>query len=67
MFLVEWKGLPKKAENQSAHNGGAGGVESAHNEQTSPISKALSVQMPVPIPTPITVLPPQVCRSSFFF
>ncbi|XP_066477912.1 SR-related and CTD-associated factor 4 isoform X2 [Tiliqua scincoides] len=56
----EWKGLPKKAENQVAHNGGAGGGEAAHNEQTSPVAKALPVQMPVPIPTPITVPPPQV-------
>uniref|UniRef100_A0A8C5SF23 RRM domain-containing protein n=1 Tax=Laticauda laticaudata TaxID=8630 RepID=A0A8C5SF23_LATLA len=55
----EWKGIPKKPENQLAQNGGAGS-DTAHNEQTSPITKALPVQMPVPIPTPITVPPPQV-------
>nr|XP_056714079.1 SR-related and CTD-associated factor 4 isoform X1 [Euleptes europaea] len=55
----EWKGIPKKSENQVAQNGGAVG-EAAHNEQTSPIAKTLSVQMPVPMPTPITVPPPQV-------
>uniref|UniRef100_A0A8C6XA14 SR-related CTD associated factor 4 n=1 Tax=Naja naja TaxID=35670 RepID=A0A8C6XA14_NAJNA len=55
----EWKGIPKKSENQLAQNGGAGS-DTAHNEQTSPITKALPVQMPVPIPTPITVPPPQV-------
>ncbi|XP_060090323.1 SR-related and CTD-associated factor 4 isoform X2 [Heteronotia binoei] len=55
----EWKGIPKKSENQVAQNGGAVG-EAAHNEQTSPVAKTLSVQMPVPIPAPITVPPPQV-------
>ncbi|KAH0624871.1 hypothetical protein JD844_032740 [Phrynosoma platyrhinos] len=56
----EWKGIPKKSENQGAQNGGAGGGDTAHNEQTLPVSKTLSVQMPVPIPTPITMPPPQV-------
>ncbi|XP_054830835.1 SR-related and CTD-associated factor 4 isoform X2 [Eublepharis macularius] len=55
----EWKGIPKKSENQVAQNGGAVG-EIAHNEQTSPVAKTLPVQMPVPIPAPITVPPPQV-------
>lgn len=66
MFLAEWKGLPKKAENQVAHNGGAGSGEVAHNEQTSPLAKALPVQMPVPMPTPITVPPPQVSPLPLF-
>ncbi|XP_058040679.1 SR-related and CTD-associated factor 4 isoform X2 [Ahaetulla prasina] len=56
----EWKGIPKKSENQLAQNGGAGSGDTAHNEQTSSVAKALPVQMPVPIPTPITVPPPQV-------
>ncbi|XP_007424572.1 splicing factor, arginine/serine-rich 15 isoform X2 [Python bivittatus] len=56
----EWKGIPKKSENQLAQNGGAGSGDTAHNEQTSPVAKTLPVQMPVPIPTPITVPPPQV-------
>ncbi|XP_042312046.1 SR-related and CTD-associated factor 4 isoform X2 [Sceloporus undulatus] len=56
----EWKGIPKKSENQGAQNGGAGSGDTAHNEQTLPVSKTLSVQMPVPIPTPITMPPPQV-------
>uniref|UniRef100_A0A6J0U0Q6 SR-related and CTD-associated factor 4 isoform X1 n=1 Tax=Pogona vitticeps TaxID=103695 RepID=A0A6J0U0Q6_9SAUR len=56
----EWRGIPKKSENQVAQNGGAGGADTAHNEQTSPATKNLSVQMPVPMPTPITVPPPQV-------
>ncbi|XP_034970219.2 SR-related and CTD-associated factor 4 isoform X2 [Zootoca vivipara] len=54
----EWKGIPKKSENQVAQNGGAG--DAAHNEQTSPVAKNMSIQMPVPMPTPITVPPPQV-------
>ncbi|XP_061483836.1 SR-related and CTD-associated factor 4 [Rhineura floridana] len=56
----EWKEIPKKSENQVAQNGGAGIGDTAHNEQTSSVAKNLSVQMPVPIPTPITVPPPQV-------
>ncbi|XP_008105815.2 SR-related and CTD-associated factor 4 isoform X1 [Anolis carolinensis] len=54
----EWKGIPKKPENQVAQNGGAGGGDTAHNEQTLPVSK--TVQMPVPIPTPMALPPPQV-------
>ncbi|KAM9566524.1 SR-related and CTD-associated factor 4 isoform 3-T3 [Guaruba guarouba] len=53
----EWKGIPKKSENEVAQNGGA---EAAHNEPVSPIPKALPVPMPVPMPAPITVPPPQV-------
>uniref|UniRef100_A0A8D0KP21 SR-related CTD associated factor 4 n=1 Tax=Salvator merianae TaxID=96440 RepID=A0A8D0KP21_SALMN len=56
----EWKGIPKKSESQVAQNGGAGGGETTHNEQTSPVAKNLSVQMSVPMPAPITVPPPQV-------
>uniref|UniRef100_A0A8C0U528 SR-related CTD associated factor 4 n=1 Tax=Cyanistes caeruleus TaxID=156563 RepID=A0A8C0U528_CYACU len=53
----EWKGIPKKSENEVAQNGGA---EAAHNEPVSPIPKALPVPIPVPMPAPITVPPPQV-------
>nr|XP_009507217.1 PREDICTED: splicing factor, arginine/serine-rich 15 [Phalacrocorax carbo] len=53
----EWKGIPKKAENEVAQNGGA---EATHNEPVSPIPKALPVPIPVPMPAPITVPPPQV-------
>uniref|UniRef100_A0A672TV24 SR-related CTD associated factor 4 n=1 Tax=Strigops habroptila TaxID=2489341 RepID=A0A672TV24_STRHB len=53
----EWKGIPKKSENEVAQNGGA---EATHNEPVSPIPKALPVPMPVPMPAPITVPPPQV-------
>ncbi|KAF2974221.1 hypothetical protein EK904_013679, partial [Melospiza melodia maxima] len=52
----EWKGIPKKSENEVAQNGGA---EAAHNEPVSPIPKALPVPIPVPMPAPITVPPPQ--------
>ncbi|XP_035401681.2 SR-related and CTD-associated factor 4 isoform X3 [Cygnus olor] len=53
----EWKGIPKKSENEVAQNGGA---EATHNEPVSPIPKALPVPIPVPMPAPITVPPPQV-------
>lgn len=57
LFWTEWKGIPKKSENEVAQNGGA---EAAHNEPVSPIPKALPVPIPVPMPAPITVPPPQV-------
>ncbi|KYO22757.1 splicing factor, arginine/serine-rich 15 isoform A [Alligator mississippiensis] len=53
----EWKGIPKKSENEVAQNGGA---ETTHTEPVSPIPKALPVPIPVPMPAPITVPPPQV-------
>uniref|UniRef100_K7G6P3 SR-related CTD associated factor 4 n=1 Tax=Pelodiscus sinensis TaxID=13735 RepID=K7G6P3_PELSI len=53
----EWKGIPKKSENEVAQNGGA---ETTHTEPVSPIPKPLPVPMPVPMPAPITVPPPQV-------
>ena len=57
----EWKGIPKKSENEVAQNGGA---EATHNEPVSPIPKALPVPIPVPMPAPITVPPPQVRVAS---
>lgn len=62
-FCIEWKGIPKKSENEVAQNGGA---EATHNEPVSPIPKALPVPIPVPMPAPITVPPPQV-RVAFSF
>ncbi|KAM8816145.1 SR-related and CTD-associated factor 4 isoform 6-T6 [Rhynchonycteris naso] len=54
----EWKGIPKKHENEVAQNGGA---ESSHTEPVSPIPKPLPVPVPpIPVPAPITVPPPQV-------
>ncbi|XP_006886864.1 PREDICTED: splicing factor, arginine/serine-rich 15 [Elephantulus edwardii] len=54
----DWKGIPKKPENEVAQNGGA---ETSHTEPVSPIPKALSVPVPpIPVPAPITVPPPQV-------
>ncbi|XP_064129250.1 SR-related and CTD-associated factor 4 isoform X2 [Loxodonta africana] len=54
----DWKGIPKKPENEVAQNGGA---ETAHTEPVSPIPKALPVPVPpIPVPAPITVPPPQV-------
>ncbi|XP_045708604.1 SR-related and CTD-associated factor 4 isoform X2 [Phyllostomus hastatus] len=54
----EWKGIPKKHENEVAQNGGA---ESSHTEPVSPIPNPLPVPVPpMPVPAPITVPPPQV-------
>ncbi|XP_072471102.1 SR-related and CTD-associated factor 4 isoform X2 [Notamacropus eugenii] len=54
----EWKGIPKKSDNEVAQNGGA---ETTHAEPVSPIPKALPVPVPpIPVPAPITVPPPQV-------
>uniref|UniRef100_I3M4B4 SR-related CTD associated factor 4 n=1 Tax=Ictidomys tridecemlineatus TaxID=43179 RepID=I3M4B4_ICTTR len=54
----DWKGIPKKPENEVAQNGGA---ESSHTEPVSPIPKPLPVPVPpIPVPAPITVPPPQV-------
>ncbi|KAM6222137.1 SR-related and CTD-associated factor 4 isoform 4-T4 [Rhynchocyon petersi] len=54
----DWKGIPKKPENEVAQNGGA---ETSHTEPVSPIPKSLSVPVPpIPVPAPITVPPPQV-------
>nr|XP_002830676.2 SR-related and CTD-associated factor 4 isoform X3 [Pongo abelii] len=54
----DWKGIPKKPENEVAQNGGA---ETSHTEPVSPIPKPLPVPVPpIPVPAPITVPPPQV-------
>ncbi|XP_040606455.1 SR-related and CTD-associated factor 4 isoform X5 [Mesocricetus auratus] len=54
----EWKGIPKKSENEVAQNGGA---EASHTEPVSPVPKTLPVPVPpIPVPAPITVPPPQV-------
>ncbi|TKC38177.1 hypothetical protein EI555_014585, partial [Monodon monoceros] len=54
----DWKGIPKKHENEVAQNGGA---ETSHTEPVSPIPKPLPVPVPpIPVPAPITVPPPQV-------
>ncbi|XP_062960605.1 SR-related and CTD-associated factor 4 isoform X6 [Cynocephalus volans] len=54
----DWKGIPKKPENEVAQNGGA---ETSHAEPVSPIPKPLPVPVPpIPVPAPITVPPPQV-------
>ncbi|KAM6162142.1 SR-related and CTD-associated factor 4 isoform 3-T3 [Erethizon dorsatum] len=54
----DWKGIPKKPENDVAQNGGA---ETSHTEPVSPIPKPLPVPVPpIPVPAPITVPPPQV-------
>nr|KAF6478476.1 SR-related CTD associated factor 4 [Molossus molossus] len=54
----EWKGIPKKHDNEVAQNGGA---ESSHTEPASPIPKPVPVPVPpVPVPAPMTVPPPQV-------
>ncbi|KFO21596.1 Splicing factor, arginine/serine-rich 15 [Fukomys damarensis] len=54
----DWKGIPKKPENDVAQNGGA---ETSHTEPVSPIPKPLPVSVPpIPVPAPITVPPPQV-------
>ncbi|XP_062062140.1 SR-related and CTD-associated factor 4 isoform X4 [Lepus europaeus] len=54
----DWKGIPKKPENEVAQNGGA---EASHTEPVSPIPKPLPVPVPpIPVPAPITVPPPQV-------
>uniref|UniRef100_G3SAI8 SR-related CTD associated factor 4 n=1 Tax=Gorilla gorilla gorilla TaxID=9595 RepID=G3SAI8_GORGO len=53
----DWKGIPKKPENEVAQNGGA---ETSHTEPVSPIPKPLPVPVPpIPVPAPITVPPPQ--------
>ncbi|XP_029400274.1 splicing factor, arginine/serine-rich 15 isoform X4 [Mus pahari] len=54
----DWKGIPKKPENEVAQNGGA---EASHTEPVSPIPKPVPVSVPpIPVPAPITVPPPQV-------
>ncbi|ERE76719.1 splicing factor, arginine/serine-rich 15-like protein [Cricetulus griseus] len=54
----EWKGIPKKPENEVAQNGGG---EASHTEPVSPVPKTLPVPVPpIPVPAPITVPPPQV-------
>uniref|UniRef100_A0A8C2V5A4 SR-related CTD associated factor 4 n=1 Tax=Chinchilla lanigera TaxID=34839 RepID=A0A8C2V5A4_CHILA len=54
----DWKGIPKKPENDVAQNGGA---ESSHTEPVSPIPNPLPVPVPpAPVPAPMTVPPPQV-------
>nr|AAQ91056.1 LRRGT00100 [Rattus norvegicus] len=54
----DWKGIPKKPENEVAQNGGA---EASHTEPVSPIPKPVPVPVPaLPVPAPITVPPPQV-------
>ncbi|XP_034371647.1 SR-related and CTD-associated factor 4 isoform X2 [Arvicanthis niloticus] len=54
----DWKGIPKKPENEVAQNGGA---EASHTEPVSPIPKPVPVPVPpIPVPAPITVPPPQV-------
>ncbi|XP_066891095.1 SR-related and CTD-associated factor 4 isoform X6 [Kogia breviceps] len=54
----DWKGIPKKHENEVAQNGGA---ETSHTEPVSPVPKPLPVPVPpIPVPAPITVPPPQV-------
>ncbi|XP_054980998.1 SR-related and CTD-associated factor 4 isoform X2 [Sorex araneus] len=54
----DWKGIPKKPENEVAQNGGA---EPSHTEPVSPVPKPLPVPVPpMPVPAPITVPPPQV-------
>ncbi|MXQ89233.1 hypothetical protein E5288_WYG015806 [Bos mutus] len=54
----DWKGIPKKHENEVAQNGGA---ETSHTEPVSPTPKPLPVPVPpIPVPAPITVPPPQV-------
>ncbi|XP_028938099.1 SR-related and CTD-associated factor 4 isoform X1 [Ornithorhynchus anatinus] len=52
----DWKGIPKKSENEVAQNGGA---ETTHAEAVSPLPKTLPVPVPpIPVPAPITVPPP---------
>ncbi|XP_041534418.1 SR-related and CTD-associated factor 4 isoform X2 [Microtus oregoni] len=54
----DWKGIPKKSENEVAQNGGA---EASHTDPVSPVPKPLPVPVPpIPVPAPITVPPPQV-------
>ncbi|XP_006523077.1 SR-related and CTD-associated factor 4 isoform X6 [Mus musculus] len=54
----DWKGIPKKPDNEVAQNGGA---ETSHTEPVSPIPKPVPVPVPpIPVPAPITVPPPQV-------
>ncbi|EDK98386.1 mCG129573, isoform CRA_a [Mus musculus] len=57
----DWKGIPKKPDNEVAQNGGA---ETSHTEPVSPIPKPVPVPVPpIPVPAPITVPPPQQSPS----
>lgn len=56
--FIDWKGIPKKSENEVAQNGGA---EASLTDPVSPVPKPLPVPVPpIPVPAPITVPPPQV-------